>query len=79
MTPPVWTETKECKPTRDDAPNRMQHVIWMVCDGFVCEPTVQRWDWTCPLSCHAVAWMPIPDHPKWYPKLAGGFTLNLAP
>lgn len=63
----VWVETKDRMPTAGDAQNRMGHVWWMVCDGFVCEPSKERWDWKCYPSCHAVAWMPIPPHPKWYP------------
>ncbi len=63
----VWFETKDRMPTAADAPNRMGHVIWMVCDGFVCEPSKEPWNWKCPKCCDAVAWMPIPPHPKWYP------------
>ena len=62
-----WVETKDRLPTAADALNRMQCVWWMVCDGYVCEPSTERWDWKCPKSCDAVAWMPIPPHAKWYP------------
>jgi hypothetical protein len=63
----VWVETKDRMPTAVDAPNRMGHVIWMVCDGFACEPSKDPWNWKCPKCCDAVAWMPIPPHAKWYP------------
>jgi len=63
----AWIECKTRMPTAADAPNRTGRVWWMVCDGFVCEPSTERWDWKCLPSCTAVAWMPIPPHPKWYP------------
>jgi hypothetical protein len=61
--PVAWIDCKDRMPTKADAMNRMAHVIWMSCDGFVCEPFKARWDIKNDMH---VAWMPIPPHPKWY-------------
>lgn len=63
-----WIRTKDRAPTRADGSKRAGNVIWMFCDGYVCEPTVEPWDWQGLPSCPGgqVAWMPIPPHSKWY-------------
>lgn len=62
-----WVLVSDRLPTRADANNRLGNVLWIECDGFVCEPVVGRWNNLGPSCCTRVAWMPIPSHTKWYP------------
>ena len=65
----TWISTEERLPQLKDAQNRMRHVFWLVCDGYVCEPIKESIHWKPSKSCDAVAWMSIPEHPKYYPHV----------
>lgn len=64
----AWIDTKDRWPRFEDGSGRIGNVIWLHCDGYVCEPCVHLWDWKGHASCPGgrVAWMRVPRHAKFY-------------
>lgn len=60
--PHRWVSVDVRLPTKVDAPNRKELVLWLESDGHTHEPIVGRWDTTSVTLGKQIAWMPLPAH-----------------
>ena len=60
--PHRWVSVDVRLPTKVDAPNRKELVLWLESDGHTHEPIVGRWDTTSVTLGRRIAWMPLPAH-----------------